>query len=111
MTAKSWIATAIIAPLLVGLILLQVQYQFFVKSPSSTDSILEKAKQVVKQIEPIKDSEESFIEPDLGNLQTLAEIADKIYGTTERNVEYVKIIYLALTEEKPQCSKKNIWHY
>ena len=101
MTAKSWIATAILAPLLVGLILLLVQYQFFDKSPSTTDSVLEKAKEVVKQIEPIKETEESYIEPNLGNLQTLVEIADKIYGTTERNAEYVKIIDLALNEDKP----------
>ena len=101
MTTKSWIATAIIAPLLVGLILLQVQYSFFSKNQKSTESVLDKAKQVVKQIEPIKENEETFIEPDLGNLQTLVEISGKIYGSTERNAEYVKIIKLALTEDKP----------
>jgi hypothetical protein len=110
MTAKSWIATAIFAPIFVGLVLLQAEYSFFSKdTPSKTasvESVSEKAQQVVKQIEPVQKSEESFIEPDIGNLQTLFEVAEKIYGSTERNAEYVKLIQVALAEDKPGFAYK-----
>jgi len=101
----SWIATHLIEPLLVGVmvgvILLLLKDKLFDKSPSSADSTLEKAKKIVKQIEPIKEDEKSYIEPDIGNLQTLAKIAGKISGVTERDAEYAEIIKLALTYEKP----------
>lgn len=110
MTAKSWIATAIIAPIVVGLVLLQAEYSFFSKdatsNTASVGTVLEKAQQVVKQIEPIQKDEESFIEPDIGNLQTLFEVAEKIYGSTERNAEYVKLIRVALAEDKPGFAYK-----
>ncbi len=89
MSAKSWIATAIIAPIVVGLVLLCAEYSFFSKSTTSdtasVGTVLEKAQQVVKQIEPTQKDEESFIEPDIGNLQTLFETAEKINDSTERN--------------------------
>lgn len=104
MVAKSWIATAIIAPLIVGLVLLQAGSSFFSKNTvpntASVGTVLEKAEQVVKQIEPIKNDGKSFIEPDIGNLQTLLTVAKKIYGPTERNAEYAKLIQMALAEDK-----------
>jgi hypothetical protein len=110
MTTKSWIVTAIFAPIFVGLILLQAEHFFFSKdTPSKTasvESVSEKAQQVVKQIESVQKSEESFMEPDIGNLQTLFEVAKKIYGSTERNAEYVKLIHVALAEEKPGFAYK-----
>ena len=110
MTVKSWIATAIIAPIVVGLILLQVENSFFSKdvtsNTASVGTISDKAQQLVKQIEPIQKNEESFIEPDIGNLQTLLEVAEKIYGSTERNAEYVKLIQVGLAEDKPSFAYK-----
>ncbi len=105
MTLKSWVATAIIAPIGVGIILLQAEYFFFSKEAelktASSGGVLEKARQIVDQIEPIQKYEKSFVESDVGNLQTLFEIAGKIYGPTERNAEYVGLIQLALVEGKP----------
>ena len=110
MTGKSWIATVIFAPIFVGLVLLQAEYSFFSKDTplktASSEPLSEKAQHVVKQIEPVQKSEESFIEPDIGNLQRLLEFAEKIYGSTERNAEYVKLIQVALAEDKPGFAYK-----
>ncbi len=100
MTAKGWIVTAIVS-LIVGFILLKAEYYFFAKKGDAIESLSIKAKKIVEQIEPIKVENESYIEPDIGSLQTLLNVASKIYGSTERNAEYVKIIKLSLDEEKP----------
>lgn len=100
MTAKGWIVTAIVS-LIAGFILLKAEYSFFAKKGDAVESLSIKAKKVVEQIEPIKFENDSFIESDIGNLQTLFSVASKIYGSTERNAEYIKIIKLSLNEEKP----------
>ncbi|MFZ5522585.1 MAG: hypothetical protein ACOY9D_00690 [Pseudomonadota bacterium] len=104
MNAKSWIATMIVAPIFVGLVLLQTEYSVFsqdtTSNTASVGTVSEKAQQVVKQIEPIQQNGDSFIEPDIGSLQTLFDVAEKINGTTERNAEYVKLIQMALAEDK-----------
>ena len=100
MSVRNWIATAIVAPLIVGTILLKTEYSFFSKNSSSGESLSQKAEQLVQRVEP-KAKERTEVEPDLGNLETLFSVAQKIYGSTERNSEYVKLIKLALAENKP----------
>ncbi|MDY0124151.1 hypothetical protein [Sulfurimonas sp.] len=106
MSIKSLIATILIAPLFVGFVLLQIEYSYF--SKESNTSVIQKPEKLDINTKisnntekPRQLNEESFIEPDLGNLQTLFEIAGKIYGSTERDNEYIKIIALAIAEEKP----------
>jgi hypothetical protein len=106
MTTKNWIATAIVAPLIVGLILLQAEYSIFTNNSGSTKSIAKKTEEIVKQLEPVEKKDEDLIEPNLGNLETLFEVAGEIYGSTERNAEYVKIITIALNENKPSFAYK-----
>jgi len=106
MTKKRWIATVIIAPILVGFVLLLAEYSIFSKNSDSTESILKKTEEVVKQIDNIEKNEETFVEPDLGNLQTLFEVAGKIYGSTERNAQYVNIIDKSLALKKYALSLK-----
>ncbi len=100
MTAKRWIVTAIVS-LIVGFILLKAEYTFFAKKGDAVEPLSIKAKKVVKQIESIKVENESYIESDIGSLQTLLNVASKIHGSTARNAEYIKIIKLSLNEEKP----------
>lgn len=106
MSVKGWIATAIIAPLIVGFILLKAEYSFFSKTSVSDASLSQQAEQLVKRVAPNTQDEQSVIETDLGNLETLFIVAQKIYGSTERNTEYSKLIKLALIENKPGFSFK-----
>ena len=100
MTTKAWIATAIVAPLSVGLILLTVEYSYFRKKPTPESSLSVQAKDIAKSIETTRKEDSPNSEPDVSDLEALYTVASKIYGSTERNAEYEKIITCALAENK-----------
>ena len=59
----------------------------------------EVAQLIAREEKPV--SEELYVEPNVSDLQTLFDIARKIYGSTERNAEYIRLVDLALSESKP----------
>lgn len=91
------------APLVVGLVIsvasLNIEYSFFSKAPSD---LKHEARQTVEKLEgrKVETAPESIIEPNVGDLQTLLEFADKLHGINARNAEFQKIATLALDEEK-----------
>ena len=106
MTIKNLIIAGIIGPVLVGIILLNVEYSFFV--PGS--DISKKAKEVVDSIvssslestskQPEYELEE-LLEPDVTQLKTLHAIASEINVSGTRNRELSRLVGIALDEDKP----------
>lgn len=102
MRAWKLIATIIVVPILVGLVLLHFEYSYFSNPKEKSRSLAKEAKEVVHSLSQDNNfDDELYIEPDMGNLQTLFEIAKKIYGSTERNAEYIKLVEISLSESKP----------
>jgi|GEM_PF-6669797 len=110
MSKTAIILTVIIAPLIVGTVLLHMEYSFFSPNSQPEQSLAKEAQEVVEALDNQKDTslkkkeipiDESYIEPHTDDLKTLFDIARKIYGNDERNLELRKIIKLALSEKKP----------
>ncbi len=103
MTGREALIKYFAAPLLVGFVLivasLNIEYSFFNKPPSDLQA---EAKQTVEKVEnqKVETSREPIIEPNVGDLQTLLEYANKLQGVDTRNAEFKKIASLALNEEK-----------
>lgn len=99
-TPRELLIVGIAVPLAVGVVLLQIEYSFFAKS---TSELKTEANQLVERIQgrSIEAASKPLVEPDIAELQTLVDVADKLYGTTSRNAEFEKIIHLALDERKP----------
>jgi hypothetical protein len=96
------IITAIVAPILVGVLLLQVEQSFFSVSGKVNRELRKEAEKVLVPLDAKeKIAPEFYIEEDVSELKVLYQVASKIYGTNERNLEYFKIIDLCLKEEKP----------
>ncbi len=113
MNFRLFILLAIIAPIVVGIILLNLEYSFFSKGKD----LSEQAKEVVTDIEelvtvknekklPDLPKDKEFIEPNVKDLMTLYEIARKINVSSSRNKEYIRIIDKATIEEKPGLAFK-----
>jgi hypothetical protein len=83
-----------------GILLLKIEYSFFTKS--TTDLQIE-ARQTVEKLEghSVEPEYKPSIEPDIEGLNTLLKLVDKVSGPTARNAELLKIVALALEEEKP----------
>lgn len=103
MTGREMLFKYVAAPLAVGVVLivlsLNIEYSFFNKPPSDLKA---EAKQIVEKVEnqKVDSAPEPIIEPNVGDLQTLLEYANKLEGTNARNAEFQKIATLALGEEK-----------
>jgi hypothetical protein len=105
LTTKKLIIAAIIGPVLVGILLLNVEYSFFVPG----NDVSKKAKDVVDSI--ISSSEnthkkpeyelEELLEPDVTELKTLHDIASEINVSSIRNVEFSRLVGIALDDNKP----------
>lgn len=105
MSNKGIVVSAVVAPIIVGLMLLQIEYSFFSISGGANRELRKEAEKVLSSIatkESLKP--ESYIEEDIENLEILYQIASKIYGADERNAEYIKIIDVGLSEDKPGFS-------
>lgn len=100
MTTRELVIAGILVPVVAGVILLKIEYSFFTSGNSDLKS---EATQVVEKIEGRKaeQSVKSFVEPDIAELQTLLEVAEKVYGTSSRNTEFARLVRLALNENKP----------
>ena len=103
MRAWKLIATIIVVPILVGLVLLHFEYSYFSNPKEKSQTLAKQAKEVVHSLSQDNnvDDESSYVKPDIDNLKTLFEIAKKIYGSTERNAEYIKLVETSLSESKP----------
>ena len=100
MNNKSILVTVVVAPILVGYLLLQIEYSFFSVSGEASRSLQKEAEKVLVSLEEPKDAE-SFIEADIGDLEVLFQVAKNIYGSAPRNKEYAKLVDLSLAENKP----------
>ncbi|MBT2920462.1 hypothetical protein [Vibrio anguillarum] len=100
MINKSILATAIVAPVLVGYLLLQIEYSFFSVSGGASRTLQKEAEKVLISLEEPKEAE-SFIEADIGDLEVLFQVAKNIYGSEPRNKEYAKLVDLSIAENKP----------
>lgn len=114
------LATAVILPIFVGIVLLNVEYSFFgVSKENSTvknmqkENLAKQAAQLIKHIEdpiqPLKIKKPSiaeFIEKDVADLEALYLAASKITADMKRNDEYGRIISLALEKNKPAFASK-----
>ena len=105
MTNKKLIIAAIIGPVLVGILLLNVEYSFFVsgydlskKAKDFVDSAISSSENTTKK--PEYELEE-LLEPDVTELKTLHGIASEINVSSTRNVEFSRLIGIALDENKP----------
>jgi hypothetical protein len=100
LTVREILIVGIAIPLVVGVVLLQIEYSFFTKSTSNLET---EAKKIVEKVEGrnVESVPKPFVEPNVAELQTLLEVADKLSGTTSRNNEFQKIIRLAIDEKKP----------
>lgn len=99
LNVRSFVAVGIVAPIVAGIILLNIEYSFF--TPGG--SLAKEAEKLVENLEgPIKKSSiEEFVEKDVDILETMYQAASKINVYGKRNNEYVRIIALALEKEKP----------
>lgn len=100
MRARDVLIAGIAVPLVVGVVLLQIEYSFFTRD---TSELKAEAKQIVEKIEGhnVEPLDKTVVEPNVGELQPLLEVADKVYGTTARNTEFQRLVRLALDEKKP----------
>jgi len=103
MTGREIVVVGIVLPLGVllvgGILLLKIEYSFFTRN---TPDLQIEARQTVEKLEGhiVHSAPQPSVEPDIGELQTLLELADKLHGTTARNAELQKIATLAINEEK-----------
>lgn len=93
------VVITVVTTIIAGIILLNIEYSYFIPEPN----LAQKADQVVKHIEdpPKESSLEKLVEEDIDILTTLYQTASKINVFTTRNEEFVRIISLALEENKP----------
>ena len=103
MRARDVLIAGIAVPLVVGVVLLQIEYSFFTRD---TSELKAEAKQIVEKIEGhnVEPPDKTFVEPNVGELQPLLKVADKVYGTTARNTEFQRLVRLAL-DEKNRASR------
>lgn len=106
LTTKNLIIAGIIGPVLVGILLLCVEYSFFVPG----NDVSKKAKDVVDSIvfsssqntsKQPKYELEGLLEPDVTELKTLHAIASEINFSSTRNGEFSRLVGIALDENKP----------
>jgi hypothetical protein len=82
-----------------GVILLNIEYSFFVGKKNLSKEA-EKLVEEISEKPPAKDPL-SFVEKDLGVLETMLKAASSINVYQQRNEEYVRLVKLGLKENKP----------
>lgn len=93
------IITAVVVTVIGGFILLNIEYSFF----AGSKNLSKEAEKLIEQISekpPAKDPL-SFVEKDLGGLETMLKAASAINVYQQRNEEYVRLVKLGLQENKP----------
>jgi len=93
------ILAAIVATVIGGVILLNIEYSFF----TGDNNLSTKAETLTEQIseKPLSKDPLSFVEKDLGVLETMLKAAQAINVYQQRNVEYQRLVGLGLKENKP----------
>lgn len=99
-TIVKYLVLPLVVLLVGGVLLLQIEFSLFSKN---TPDLQAEARQTIEKLEgnKVKSVLPPVIESDLGELQDLLKLADKVFGPSARNAELVKIVALALEEEKP----------
>ena len=86
MTGRELLIVGVAVPLVVGLVLLEVEYSFF----KGTSDLKTVAMQTVEKLEgySVEPKSEPSIEPDVEDLNTLLKLADKVHGPSARNADF-----------------------
>lgn len=104
MKSQNWIIPTVVAPVLVGLVLLSIEYSFFSSGSANDNEIEEKAEEVAEKIGQEKTDSGLGGPERLKTLESLFASAQRIYGTPDRDAEYSKIIDLALQNNHPELA-------
>lgn len=102
MKSRSWIIPTVVGPVIVGLVLLLIEYSFFSNGSTKDAEIEEKAGEIVEKIGQDKEDRDLVGPERLKTLESLFASAQRIYGTPDRDAEYSKIIDLALQINHPE---------
>ena len=96
--AKSIIA-ALVITIIGGVIVLNVEYSFF----TDRNNLSNKAEGIIQETtnQPLEKDPLSFVEENLGVLETMLKAASSINVYQKRNEEYVRLVKLGLGEGKP----------
>lgn len=96
MKSRNIIIGGILIPLVVGIILLLIEHKVFSPSSPKTDSNISKSSPKPEVKQPVRiENKDVPIEKET-DLNKTFQVANKIYGTSERNKQYCRIIETAI---------------